>query len=176
MCLRFRSAGTLPGTHVNRVSTAEKMRPLRRRSRWLLSTIDACMEAHEFMLSLHAQGIPCGQKRVARLMRELGISAQLPKHRTVTTHSEKGAPVAAHLLQQDFHADRPNQKWTTDTTYIWTKVGWLSLAVVLDLFSRMVGGWSMAAIQDATLVVQALQMAIARRCPQAELTSSLGSW
>lgn len=100
------------------------------------------MEAHAFMLSLHAQGIPCGQKRVARLMRELGISAQRPKHRTVTTHSEKGAPVAANLLQQDFHADRPNQKWTTDTTYIWTKVGWLYLAVVLDLFSLMVVGES----------------------------------
>lgn len=125
---------------------------------------------------LQAQGIPCGQKRVARLMRELGISAQLPKHRTVTTHREKGAPVAAHLLQQDFHADRPKQKWTTDTTYMWTQEGWLYLAVVLDLFSRMVVGWSLAAIQDATLVVQALQMAIARRCPEAELTASLGSW
>jgi putative transposase len=84
--------------------------------------------------------------------------------------------VAAHLLQQDFHADRPNQKWTTDTTYIWTQEGWLSLAVVLDVFSRMVGGWSMATIQDASLVLQALHMAIARRCPEAELTASLGPW
>jgi len=114
---------------------------------------------------LHAEGIVCGQKRVARLMRELGICAQLPKHRTITTQSEKGAPVAANLLQQDFHADRPNQKWTTDTTYIWTQEGWFYLAVVLDVFSRMVVGWSMAAIQDATLVGQALQMALARRCP-----------
>lgn len=118
---------------------------------------------------LQAQGILCGQKRVARLMRELGISAQRPKHRTITTHSEKGVPVAANLLQQDFHADRPNQKWTTDTTYIWTQEGWLYLAVVLDLFSRMVVGWSMAVNQDTTLVLQALQMAIARRCPEAEL-------
>ena len=109
-------------------------------------------------------------------MRELGISAQIPKHRTITTHSEKGVPVAANLLQQDFHADRPNQKWTTDTTSIWTQEGWLYLAVVLNLFSRMVVGWSMAANQDATLVLQALQMAIARRRPEAELTSSLGSW
>ncbi len=74
-----------------------------------------------------------------------------------------------HLLQQDFHADQPNQKWTTDTTYIWTQEGWLYLAVVLDLFSRMVVGWSMAAIQDATLVVNALEMALARRRPQAGL-------
>ena len=78
--------------------------------------------------------------------------------------------------EQDFHADRPNQKWTTDTTSIWTQEGWLYLAVVLNVFSRMVVGWSMAANQDATLVLQALQMAIARRCPEAELTSSLGSW
>jgi putative transposase len=159
----------MPGTNVNPVSTAEKMLPLRRRSRRLLRTIDACTEAHGFMLSLHAQGIACGQKRVARLMRELGISAQRPKHRTITTHSAKGVPVAANLLQQDFHADRPNQKWTTDTTYIWTQEGWLYLAVVLDLFSRMVVGWSMAANQDATLVRHALHMAIARRCPEAEL-------
>ena len=125
---------------------------------------------------LQAQGIACGQKRVARLMRELGICAQLPKHRTVTTHSEKGVPVAANLLQQDFHADCPNQKWTTDTTYIWTQEGWLYLAVVLDLFSRMVVGWSMAAIQDATLVVQALHMALARRSPVAELLHHGDSW
>lgn len=88
-------------------------------------------------------------------MRELGICAQLSKHRSVTTHSEQGAPVAANLLQQDFHTDCPNQKWTTDTTSIWTQEGWLYLAVVLDLFSRMGVGWPMAAIQDGNLVVQA---------------------
>ncbi len=64
----------------------------------------------------------------------------------VTTKSEEGASVAPNLLQQDFHADQPNQKWTTDTTYIWTQEGWVYLAVVLDLFSRMVVGWAMAAI------------------------------
>jgi putative transposase len=118
---------------------------------------------------LHAQGMACGRKRVARLMRELGLNASPSRHRTVTTQSKQGAPVAANLLQQDFHADHPNQKWTTDTTYIWTQEGWLYLAVVLDLFSRMVVGWAMAAIQDATLVGHALQMALARRSPQAGL-------
>jgi putative transposase len=118
---------------------------------------------------LHAQGISCARKRVARLMREQGLVAELPRHRIVTTKVEKGVKVTANLLQRDFHADRPNQKWTTDTTYIWTQEGWLYLAVVLDLFSRMVVGWAMAAIQDATLVAQALQMAIVRRRPQAGL-------
>ena len=118
---------------------------------------------------LQAQGIICARKRVARLMREQELFAQRPRHRTVTTKSEPGAQVAPNLLQRDFRADQPNTKWVADTTYIWTAEGWLYLAVVLDLFSRMVVGWSMAACQDATLVVQALHMAIARRRPQAGL-------
>lgn len=87
---------------------------------------------------LRAQGIHCARKRVARLMREHGLFAQRPRHRTITTRSEKGAQVAPNLLQRDFHAEVPNQKWVADTTYIWTREGWLYLAVVLDLFSRMV--------------------------------------
>jgi len=118
---------------------------------------------------LRAQGRRCGRKRIARLMRELRLSAQLPRHRTMTTKSEKGARFADNVLQQDFHAEKPNLKWVTDTTYIWTSEGWLYLAVVLDLFSRMVVGWSMAALQDARLVEQALQMALERRRPQVGL-------
>jgi putative transposase len=93
--------------------------------------------------------------------------SSLIKIRDVGTQNTR--ELLLNLLQQDFHADQPNQKWTSDTTYIWTQEGWVYLAVVLDLFSRMVVGWSMAAIQDATLVVKALEMALARRCPQAGL-------
>lgn len=118
---------------------------------------------------LQAQGWQCARKRVARLMQEMGLAAKRPRHRTVTTHSEEGAKAAPNLLQQDFHADEPNQKWASDTTSIWTQEGWLFLAVVLDLFSRMVGGWAMAAVQDATLVLNALNMALARRHPQTGL-------
>lgn len=118
---------------------------------------------------LQAQGVHCARKRVARLMQELELAAKRPRHRTVTTHSEAGAFIAPNLLQQDFYADQPNQKWTSDTTYIWTQEGWLFLAVVLDLFSRMVVGWSMASLQDATLVSHALDMALTRRRPQAGL-------
>lgn len=118
---------------------------------------------------LHAQGIHCARKRVARLMREQELFAKRPRHRTITTKSEPGAQVAPNLLQRDFSADQPDRKWVADTTYIWTTEGWLFLAVVLDLFSRMVVGWSMSAIQDATLVAQALHMAVARRRPQAGL-------
>lgn len=118
---------------------------------------------------VQAQGWRCACKRVARLMREQQLVAKRPRHRTVTTHAEQGANVAPNLLQQNFHADEPNQKWVSDTTYIWTQEGWLFLAVVLDLFSRRVVGWSMAAVQDATLVTNALDMALARRRPQAGL-------
>jgi transposase InsO family protein len=102
-------------------------------------------------------------------MREQGLFAKRPRHRTVTTQSDPEALVAPNRLQRDFQADQSNSKWVADTTYIWTAEGWLFLAVVLDLFSRMVVGWSMATIQDATLVVQALHMAITRRRPQAGL-------
>src|SRR5450755_903094 len=70
---------------------------------------------------LHAHGIPCARKRVARLMREQGLFARRPRHRTGTTHSEPGAQVAPNLLQRDFSADQPNTKWVADTTYIWTR-------------------------------------------------------
>jgi putative transposase len=118
---------------------------------------------------LRAHGLHCARKRVARLMREQGLFAKRPRHRTITTQSEKGAQVAPNALQRDFSADEPNRKWVADTTYIWTREGWFFLAVVLDLFSRMVVGWSMATIQDADLVVHALHMAVARRRPQAGL-------
>ena len=81
-------------------------------------------------------------------------------------HKLSEAQAAPDLLQREFSAELPNTKWVADTTYIWTAEGWLYLAVVLDLFSRMIVGWSMAATQDATLVVQALQMAITRRRAQ----------
>jgi transposase InsO family protein len=118
---------------------------------------------------LQARGIHCARKRVARLMRQQGLFAKRPRHRTITTQSEPEAQVAPNRLQRDFSADQPNTKWVADTTSIWTAEGWLFLAVVLDLFSRMVVGWSMAAIQDANLVVKALHMAIVRRRPQAGL-------
>jgi putative transposase len=87
---------------------------------------------------LQAQGISGGRKRVARLMRQQGLAAGKARHRTITTHSDPEAQVAPNLLQRAFHADKPDTKWGADTTYIWTAEGWLYLAVVLDLFSRMV--------------------------------------
>ena len=114
---------------------------------------------------LRDQGITSSRKRVARLMREQGLSACRRHHRTTTTHSEPGARVAPNLLDQDFTATRPNEKWTGDITAIWTYEGWLYLAVVLDLFSRRVIGWAMAPTQDETLIETAFRMALLGRHP-----------
>ena len=116
---------------------------------------------------LRDQGIPCSRKRVARLMRERGLTARRRHHRTITTRSEPGARVAPNVLDQDFTATRPNEKWTGDITAIWTYEGWLYLAVVLDLYSRRVIGWAMAATQDEALIERAFQMALLARHPPA---------
>ncbi len=118
---------------------------------------------------LQAQGITSSRKRVARLMREQGLSACRRRHRTITTKSELGARVAPNVLDQDFTASRPNEKWTGDITAIWTYEGWLYLAVVLDLYSRRVIGWAMAATQDETLIETAFRMALLGRHPSAGL-------
>ncbi len=115
--------------------------------------------------ALRAAGQPCGKKRVARLMREHGLSAKPPRHRTRTTDSQHEQPVAPNLLNREFSATAPNRKWVADITAIWTAEGWLYLAVVLDIFSRMVAGWAMDAHRDEALVDQAARKALARRHP-----------
>jgi putative transposase len=118
-------------------------------------------------VELRDQGIYVSRKRVARLMREQGLSACRRRHRTITTHSEPGARFASNVLNQQFTASRPNEKWTGDITAIWTYEGWLYLAVVLDLYSRRVIGWAMAATQDEALIEQAFRMALLGRHPEA---------
>ncbi len=118
---------------------------------------------------LQAHDIKCSRKRVARLMRTMGLAARRPRHRTLTTRNDPNARVAPNLLNRDFTATRPNEKWVGDITAIWTYEGWLYLAAVLDLFSRKVVGWAMAANQDESLVEMAFRMALLQRRPQAGL-------
>jgi transposase InsO family protein len=105
----------------------------------------------------------CGRHRVARLMRQAGLHGVPRARRTRTTKAVEGRPVAPDRLQRDFTADRPNQKWVADITYIPTGEGWLYLAVVMDLFSRRIVGWSMRQRMTDALVIQALRMAVAGR-------------
>ena len=118
---------------------------------------------------LKARGISCGRKRVARLMQQLGLEASTKKRRKPTTRSAPDGRFAPNQLNREFVASWPNQKWVTDTTAVETAEGWLYLAVILDLFSRMVVGWAMAATEDTHLVELALRMAFATRRPQASL-------
>lgn len=114
---------------------------------------------------LKARGIPCGRKRVVRLMQTLGLSAQTKKRRKPTTKSAPGGRFAPNHLKREFAASLPNQKWVSDTKAVETTEGWLYLAVILDLFSRLVVGWAMAATEDEHLVELALRMALATRRP-----------
>ncbi len=109
------------------------------------------------------QGVTIGRKRVSRLMRELGLRGVCPRRFRRTTDSEHGRPVPPNLLDRDFDAAQPNEKWVTDITYVWTGDGWLYLAVILDLFSRRVVGWAMADHLETSLCLDALQMALRNR-------------
>ena len=119
---------------------------------------------------LRAEGHGVSRKRVARLMRQHGIRARAPRrYRVCTTDSKHSLPVAVNLLDQNFVADRPDQIWLADITYIPTAEGWLYLAVILDLFTRKVVGWAMRDHLRAELTIAALTMAIQRRRPAAGL-------
>ena len=118
---------------------------------------------------LRAQGIHVARKRVARLMRVHGMRAQRPPRRLRTTDSRHGEPVAENLLGRNFSATVGNQKWVSDITYISTRQGWLYLAVVIDLYSRRVVGWSMDKRQTKSLVIRALMMAVNMRKPSVGL-------
>jgi putative transposase len=119
--------------------------------------------------ALQDEGIHVGRKRVVRLMQQVRLSAHCRTHRVVTTRANPLARVAENVLDRDFEAEQPNQKWVCDATYIATGSGWLYLAVVLDLFSRRVVGWAMGATFDSVLVEQALSMALTQRKPGAGL-------
>jgi putative transposase len=118
---------------------------------------------------LKARGVQCSRKRVVRLMQQLGISAQVKRSRKPTTKSDPRARFARCRLNREFLAEEPNSKWVTDTKAVETGEGWLYLAVIVDLFSRMVVGWAMAATEDEQLVELALRMTVVKRHPPAGL-------
>jgi putative transposase len=115
--------------------------------------------------ALRQQGIHVGRKRVERLMRAQLISGAVPRKRARTTIRVAGVRAAADLVGRDFVPSAPNQLWVADIKYIPTAAGWLYLAAVVDCFSRRVVGWSMRDDLHARLVVDALEMAVARRRP-----------
>ena len=110
------------------------------------------------------------RKRVIRLMQEDGLKARLRKRFKCTTMSDHDQPVAANLLDRQFTAERPNQRWVGDTTeFVIGESGKLYLAAILDLYSRFIVGWAVSAVNDRHLTIKALEMALKRRCPEAGL-------
>ena len=114
-------------------------------------------------------GIRISVKRVARLMRQAGISGLVPKKRGKTTVRVPGVRVAGDLLNRQFKAERPDQAWVADITYLGTWEGWVYLAAVQDLYSRRIVGWQMDNHMRAELVTDALKMAVHARRPEAGL-------
>lgn len=116
-------------------------------------------------VELNEQGLGVGRHRVARLMRENGLKARQKTRFKRTTDSDHGGPVASNILDQDFTATAPDQKWGVDISYVWTAEGWLYLAIVLDLFSRRIVGWQLSDRMKSGLAMGALRRAIALRQP-----------
>jgi len=118
---------------------------------------------------LEKENIICGKNRVARLMRENGIFSRLRRKYKATTNSNHSYPVAPNLLNQNFTADKPNEKWVGDITYIPTDEGWLYMAGIEDLFQRKVTGWAFSSRITKELTIAALEQAVGKECPQTGL-------
>lgn len=119
--------------------------------------------------ALNCLGYPVGRRYTQRLMKEAGIQVRYKKKYKVTTNSKHKLPVFDNVLNRQFDVDAPNLAYVQDITYIWTKEGWLYLAVVIDLYSRKVVGWSMGSRMKAKLVCDALTMALWQRNPKTGL-------
>ena len=119
--------------------------------------------------ALNALGYPVGRSKARKLMKEADVQVKYRKKYKVTTDSNHKQPLFENVLDRQFDVDGPNQAYVGDITYLWTQEGWLYLAVVIDLYSRKVVGWSMGSRMKAQLVCDALTMAIWQRRPSAGL-------
>ncbi len=154
---------------------AWRNRPASRRQREDMVLLAHIREHHRLSLNSYGRprmteelkeiGLDVGHRRVGRLMRQNGISVVRTRKHKVTTDSNHTFNIAPNLLNRNFTADRSNQKWVVDMSYVWTREGWLYLAVILDLFSRRVIGWAVSNRMKRDLAIRALNMAIALRRP-----------
>jgi putative transposase len=132
--------------------------------------IRACFERHRgrygaprLTAEIRDQVGPIARKTVAKCMSQQGLRARAARRFKATTNSKHSLPVAPNRLKQDFSATARDQKWVADITYLWTDEGWLYLAVVIDVYSRSVIGWSMSSLMTAELACDALTMALGQR-------------
>lgn len=154
---------------------AWRLRPISQRQRDDMVLLAHIREQHRLSLGSYGRprmteelkelGVKVGHRRVGRLMRENAITVVRTRKYKATTDSDHSFNIAPNLLERDFAADGPNQKWAGDISYIWTREGWLYLAVILDLHSRRVIGWAVSNRLKRDLAIQALKMAINLRRP-----------
>lgn len=119
--------------------------------------------------ALRREGLRVGKRRVERALRSLGLQGRSRRRWRATTRANPAHPVVGNSLAREFSAARPNERWVTDISYVWTDEGWCYLAVILDLFARAVVGWALDTTLSTTLPLAALDMAIRRRQPGAGL-------
>ncbi|HEV2513601.1 IS3 family transposase, partial [Bosea sp. (in: a-proteobacteria)] len=151
----------MPGSTGRRASVrATTRRSARRSGRASLGRIAPM--ARRVWRDVPAEGVDCGLHRIERLTRAQALRAR-PRRRGLPRDEGQRSAIAPNMLDREFHAERPNQRWIADFTCVWTAEGWLNVAAVIDLFSRRVVGWSMKAEMTAVLVTDALIMAIWRR-------------
>jgi putative transposase len=143
---------------------------LGRRVRASFVASDRTYGARRVWHDMLAEGFACGLHRIERLMQLQALRARPRRRRLPKDEGDRQMPgVASNILDRQFEAERPNQKWIADFTYIWTAEGWLYVSAVIDVFSRRVVGWSMSATMTAQLVADALLMAVWRRGKPREL-------
>lgn len=151
-------------------STAQQRATLTAQIRQVHQASRATYGAPRVHAELVANGQTCNRKTVAKCMKQAGIYAKAHRRfRVTTTDSNHPHPVAENLVNRNFAPSQKNETWTADITYVATDEGWLYLAAVEDLFTREIVGWSMSDRIDSRLVVDALEMALARHCPGADL-------
>jgi putative transposase len=144
-------------------------RTLRERLQTLHSESRGTYGSPRLLAALRREGVRVGKHRVERALRNMGLQARTRRRWRVTTRANPTHPVVENSLARDFTASRPNQRWVTDISYVWTDEGWCYLAVILDLFSRAVVGWSLDTTLTTKLPLAALDMAIRRRRPASGL-------
>lgn len=130
---------------------------------------DATYGSPRVYRELRDRGFRTSKRRVERGLRGMGLTPPRPRRHCKTTVRDLSHPVAPNLLARDFEAQRPNERWVTDITYVWTASGWVYLAAILDLFSRAVVGWSVDTTLSTRLPLAALEAAIRKRRPDAGL-------
>jgi transposase InsO family protein len=145
---------------------ARKEAELRTRIRQVYAESDSRYGSPRVHEQLCKENMSVGERRVERAMRSMGLRARRPRNYRRTTISDPSQPVQPNVLNRDFRASRPDERWVTDITYVWTDEGWCYLAAIVDLFSRAVVGWAIDTSLSTKLPLAALDMAVRRRNPQ----------